>query len=86
MHPISLAFLPNKDCPAQIKKEEKSAHLQEKKNTSQVMIGRNGRKNCRVTGMSNAVMRRVAAPVFTMGPGVSLMDKAKMPRMMRTKY
>lgn len=40
-----------------------------KKKNSHVAIGRNGRKNCLVIGMSSNSISRPAAPVFTIGPG-----------------
>ena len=40
-----------------------------KKNTSHVNMGRKGRKNCLVTGISKASMSKADAPVFINGPG-----------------
>lgn len=57
-----------------------------KKNTSQVNIGRTGRKNCLVIGMSSARIRRDAAPVLTTGPGAWLIEREKIASMIRIMY
>jgi hypothetical protein len=57
-----------------------------KKKTSQVNIGRKGRKNCLVTGISSASIINDAAPVFTIGPGAWLIESENMPRMIRKRY
>ena len=55
-------------------KIERTTYRALKKNISQVNIGSTGRKNCRVTGMSNASMSKDAAPVFNSGPGAWLIE------------
>ena len=62
------------------------AYRHEKKNTSHIIIGRNGRKNWRVMGSMREVSSSVAATVLTTGPGVSANDKVKMPSIMSTRY
>jgi hypothetical protein len=57
-----------------------------KKKTSQVKMGRTGRKNCLVMGMSRASMSNDAAPVLTKGPGAWLMESEKMAMMIRIRY
>ena len=53
-----------------------------KKKSSQVAIGRKGRKNCLVIGMSNTSISRAAAPVFINGPGAWLIDSENIASMM----
>jgi hypothetical protein len=50
-------------------KENKDTYRALKKKSSQVKIGRAGRKNCLVIGISRASIKRAAAPVFINGPG-----------------
>lgn len=57
-----------------------------KKNTSQVKIGRTGRKNCLVIGISRAKINNDAAPVFTNGPGAWLIDRENIARMINIMY
>jgi len=57
-----------------------------KKKRSQVNMGRTGRKNWRVTGMSNASISNDAAPVFTSGPGAWLIESENRLRMINIKY
>ena len=57
-----------------------------KKNTSQVATGRNGKKNCLVTGMSSKSMSNEAAPVFIIGPGAWLMESENIASMINIKY
>lgn len=66
--------------------ETKETYCAEKKKTSHVAMGRKGRKNCLVIGMSNAMISNVAAPVLTRGPGAGVTDSEKMPKMMSTRY
>lgn len=61
------------------------AYRQEKKKTSHVIMGRNGKKNWRVIGSRREVSRRVAAIVL-IGPGVSANDKVKTPSIMSMRY
>lgn len=49
-------------------------------------MGRNGKKNWLVTGMSRAATRSVTAAIFRKGPGDGLIDNANMPRVTRSKY
>ena len=42
-------------------------------------IGIKGRKNCLVIGKTWEVRRRVAMAVLTRGPGVSMIDREKIP-------
>lgn len=57
-----------------------------KKKSNQVKIGRTGRKNCLVTGMSSASISKDAAAVLTSGPGAWLMESEKMATMINIKY
>lgn len=56
-----------------------------KKKSSQVKIGRAGRKNCLVIGISRASIKRAAAPVFISGPGAWLIDSEKIASMINIK-
>jgi hypothetical protein len=51
------------------KKKRGDTYRALKKKSSQVKIGRAGRKNCLVIGISRASIKRAAAPVFINGPG-----------------
>jgi hypothetical protein len=62
------------------------AYLHEKNNTNQLTTGRNGNQNCLVIGMSIASIKRLATPVLMSGPGNSMMDKQKMPKIMMNTY
>lgn len=65
---------------------KKFAYLALKKNSTQVNIGRAGKKNCLVTGMSRASMSNADAPVFVIGPGAWLIESENMVMMINTKY
>lgn len=62
------------------------AYLDEKNRANQFNIGISGRKNCLVIGIIKAIIKRVDAAVLTSGPGLSIMDKLKMPMMIRSRY
>jgi hypothetical protein len=49
-------------------------------------MGKKGRKNWRVRGISRLSMRRVATKVFANGPGLSITQSEKIPRMARKMY
>jgi len=57
-----------------------------KKKTSHVAMGRNGRKNCLVAGMSRSPISNEAAPVFIIGPGAWLMESENTAIMINTRY
>jgi hypothetical protein len=63
-----------------------SAHRHEKKNTSHVNMGRNGKKNWLVAGARRAATRSATAPVFSSGLGEGLIDSAKIPNEIRNRY
>lgn len=62
------------------------AYWHEKKKTSHAAIGKNGRKNWRVTGSSSDSINSVATAVLTMGPGDWMTQRAKMPMTARKRY
>jgi hypothetical protein len=62
------------------------AYRHEKKNTSHVKIGRNGKKNWLVTGIRRAAMRSATAPVFSNGLGDGLIDSANIPSEIKNRY
>ena len=66
--------------------DAKLTHPQEKKSTTQVKIGSTGRKNCRVMGITRDVMSKVAISVLVAGPGRSMTQREKMPRMTKIMY
>jgi len=61
-------------------------YLQDQYNTSQLAIGKNGRKNCLVIGIRSAIIKRVAMDVLTMAPGSSITDKQKIPKIVMNRY
>ena len=61
-------------------------YLQLEKRNSQVRVGSNGRRNCRVMGKHRPVMSSVAMNVLAKGPGASLTEREKMARMARKRY
>jgi hypothetical protein len=67
-------------------REREVAYWQEKKKTSHAAIGKNGRKNWRVTGSSSDSINSVATAVLTMGPGDWMTQRAKMPTKARKRY
>jgi hypothetical protein len=71
---------------ATIEDEREVAYWQEKKKTSHAAIGKNGRKNWRVTGSSSDSINSVATAVLTMGPGDWMTQRAKMPTKARKRY
>jgi len=68
------------------KRKRVVAYWQEKKKTSHAAIGKNGRKNWRVTGSSSDSINSVATAVLTMGPGDWMTQRAKMPMTARKRY
>ena len=62
------------------------AYRHEKKNTSHVNIGRNGKKNWLVTGMRRAAIRSATAPVFSNGLGDGLIDSTNIPSEIKNRY
>ncbi len=60
--------------------------MQEKKKMRYPAMGRKGRKNCLVNGMTKLRMRPVATSIFIAGPGDWAMLRQKMPRMARKRY
>ena len=61
-------------------------YLQLEKRNSQVRVGSNGRRNCRVMGKHRPVMSSVAMNVLAKGPGASLTEREKMAMMARKRY
>lgn len=61
-------------------------YLQLEKRNSQVRVGSNGRRNCRVMGKHRPVMSSVAMNVLAKGPGASLTEREKMATMARKRY
>ena len=49
-------------------------------------MGKKGRKNCLVMGISRENRSRVAIAVFASGPGASMRVKEKMPMISSNKY
>jgi hypothetical protein len=64
----------------------RAAYRHEKKNTSHVNMGRNGKKNWLVMGVRRAATRSDTAHIFSRGPGDGLIDIANIPRAIRNKY
>ena len=62
------------------------AYWHEKRNSSHVNIGKNGKKNCLVNGTTSVTINPVANIVFTSGPACSLMHIAKMSKTARKRY
>jgi hypothetical protein len=58
----------------------------EKKKTSHVNIGKNGKKNWLVTGIIRAAISKMTMPILANGPGAGLINKAKIPRMSSSRY
>lgn len=50
------------------------------------MIGKNGKKNCRVIGKIKDNINKVDIKVLTSGPGCSITAKENIPRIARSKY
>ena len=61
-------------------------YLAERNSRRYAAIGRNGRKNCRVSGMTREVRSSVATIAFGRGPGDCIMVRAKMPMTANIKY
>jgi hypothetical protein len=53
---------------------------------SHVAIGRNGKKNCRVRGISNETNKRVEIAVFPKGPGDCMTLSEKIPTIVSSRY
>jgi len=49
-------------------------------------MGRKGRKNCRVMGISSENRRRLEIAVFPSGPGDCMTVREKMPRISNRRY
>jgi hypothetical protein len=60
--------------------------LQENQKINQAAIGRNGKKNCLVTGNIKLIIKHVAISVFNIGPGSCMMLRQKIPSTASPKY
>ncbi len=70
----------------QLQESGKSTYRALKKKSNQVKIGRTGKKNCLVIGMSRAPISNDAAPVFTNGLGAWLTESEKTLMMINIRY
>jgi len=62
------------------------AYWHEKRNSSHVNIGKNGKKNCLVNGTTSVTINPVANIVFISGPACSLIHIAKISSTARKRY